>query len=432
MEQANDTIEFISSVYDEIASLDDLANGPSPEVVNAGDKAPDPRWTPSQVNDWWTSLSPELQQHIIQKHPSWIGGRDGIPMRDRHSANMVWLPLMQKEIDQRVSDFEPKTVAKWHSSPGSPSGGYYVDEQNPEYAALLKRQRDIRALSAMFDDSEKAKGHSLLVLDNSGNHFRAAIGSGDVDSADHVVVFTPGMTTTVDGGLVHTDTDPEKNGNPGSAVAGTERILTESKLPWRPDDDRLEGKSEQELRNMNTVAGVTWLDYDAPGWDETLSFSEGTVLNDNEAKKAGQDLAGFYDGLQETHHGDPHLSADAHSYGSTGTGYALQQTTAPDDFSIWGTPGPSSVDASDLNMLPDHMFVTAADGDGVAVSGMYGGDPVSSPESDFTELDSGSHGDLKASSGHSEYTEPGSTSLHNQAKILRDQKPDYVNNPSIR
>lgn len=64
----------------------------------------------------------------------------------------------------------------------------------------------------MFDDSEKAKGHSLLVLDNSGNHFRAAIGSGDVDSADHVVVFTPGMTTTVDGGLVHTDTDPEKMG----------------------------------------------------------------------------------------------------------------------------------------------------------------------------------------------------------------------------
>ena len=83
-------------------------------------------------------------------------------------------------------------------------------------------------------------------------------------------------------------------------------------------------------------------------------------------------------------------------------------------------------------MLPDHMFVTAADGDGVAVSGMYGGDPASSPESDFTELDSSSHGDLKASSGCSEYTKPGSTSLHNQVKILRDQNPDHVNNPSIR
>lgn len=432
VEQARDTIEFISSVYDEIAALDDTANGPSPEVVNAGDRAPDPNWTPSQVNDWWTSLSPELQQHIIQKHPSWVGGRDGIPMQDRHDANMVWLPIMQNEIDQKVNDFEPKTRRVWRSSPGSPAGGYFVDEQNPEYAALLQRQKDIHALSAMFNNPERAEGHSLLVLDNSGDHFRAAIGSGDVDNADHVVVFTPGMTTTVDGGLVHTDTDPDKNGNPGSAVGDTERILTESGLPWRPDDDRLEGRSEQELRNMDTVAGVTWLGYDAPNWDETLSFSEGTVLNDNEAQKAGPDLASFYNGVQETHHGDPHLLADGHSYGSTGTGYALLQSTAPDDLSVWGTPGPSSVDASDLNMLPDHMFVTATDDDLVAASGLYGGNPVTDSESDFSSLDAGRHGDLGASSGHSEYTKPGSTSLHNQAKILRGQQPDYVNNPSIK
>ena len=38
------------------------------------------------------------------------------------------------------------------------------------------------------------------MLDNSGDHFRAAVGSGDVDGAAHVLVYTPGITTTVAGG----------------------------------------------------------------------------------------------------------------------------------------------------------------------------------------------------------------------------------------
>ena len=52
VEQAGDTVTFISSVYAEITKLDDTANGPSPEVVNHGERPPNPNWTPSQVNDW--------------------------------------------------------------------------------------------------------------------------------------------------------------------------------------------------------------------------------------------------------------------------------------------------------------------------------------------------------------------------------------------
>lgn len=392
MDQAQDAITSIRSTFDEIANLDDTANGPSPEVVNHGERLPNPKWTPSQVNDWWISLTDEQRQNIIEKHPSWIGNLDGIPMNDRHKANMVWLPIMQAEIDKSVEDYEPKQ---------NPWG-----DNTPEYEALLQKQRDIHALSAMFlnDGVPKyADGRSLLVLDNSGERLRAAVGSGNVDDASHVMVFTPGMDSTVEGGLATTD------GKSGKYVNSTERIVNEA--------DRMGG-------NQHDVASVTWLGYDAPqGWVQAASSSA--------AQEARPSLSSFYDGLQESHHGDPHLTAAGHSYGSLATAYALQDSSAPDDVSIWGSPGTGTMDASDLNMLPDHMFATTTDDDYVAHSGWYGGNPSSGLNSDFTALDTGAHRSLGANSGHSHYTDSDTTSLHNQAQILRDHNPDYVDEYSI-
>jgi hypothetical protein len=424
MVQAAETITFIKSIYDTLANVDDIASGPKPEVVNAGTGHPNPSWTPNDVNDWWTSLSISEREKIIQEHPGWVGNLDGIPMNDRDRANRVWLPIMQAEIDQKVKNFEPKTIG---------TDEYGNPLYTPEYAALLQRQNDIHSLSAMFSDPEKSAGRTLLVLDNTGDHFRAAIGSGDVDNADHVAVYTPGMATTVNGGLARMSDDPEKDGAPGSAVNSTERILTESGLPWNPNDKRFENVDDYQRRSMETVAGVTWLGYDAPGWYETLTFSEGTVLTDSEAKKAAPDLAKFYEGVQATHHGDPHMVAYGHSYGSTATGEALKLSTAPDDVSVMGSPGPGAINAEDLHMLPDHMYATAAPGDRVAASaGMlgYGGDPVYDPSSDFASLDTDERGAMKSSSGHSEYVNDGTTSLDNQGRILRDQRPRYYDGGS--
>lgn len=407
VEQARDTVTFISSVYDEIVKLDDTANGPSPEVVNHGERPPNPKWTPSQVNDWWTSLTKAQQENIIHKHPAWIGNLDGIPSNDRYQANLIWLPIMQAEIDKSVKDYKPKYTRDGINTPG--------------YKEMLQRQKDIHALSTMFlDDNGKPKsldnkgkplpvdGRTLLALDNSGDHFRAAVASGDIDYADHVVVFTPGMDSTVNKSLA---TD---KGGAGDHVNSTENIMKESGLKWSTEDNK---KSE-------TVAGVTWLGYDAPHADK--------VLSSGEAEEGGKHLADFYDGLQETHHGDPHLMAAGHSYGSLATGYALRQSTAPDDFSIMGSPGPSSVDASDFHMLPDHTFAAANNWDPVAASGYYGGNPTTDPNSDFTALDTDANGPYKYTSWHSTYTDDDSTSLHNQGQILKGTKPDYVDRPSIK
>ena len=413
VEQARDTVAFISSVYDELAKLDDTANGPSPEVVNHGERPPNPNWTPSQVNDWWTSLTKAQRQNIINKHPAWIGNRAGIPSTVRDKANRKWLEIMVKDIDREVENFDPSKKTKKFTQKGE--GEYRVHTE--EYNQLLARQKELHALSDMLKND--AGSHSLLVLDNTGKHLRAAVGTGDIDGADNVIVNTPGMDTGVTEEIADTYDEDKKQARkpseikPGSAVNNTDSIVNEA------------------AKTGESVAGVTWLGYDAPTGAET---AEGTnsVVSDKAAKDAAKDLASFYDGIQETHHGDPHLVAAGHSYGSLATGYALRQSTAPDDFSIMGSPGPSSVDASDFHMLPDHTFAAANNWDGVAASGHYGGNPTTNPNSDFTALDTDANDSYKYKSGHSHYTDKGSTSLHNQGQILKGAKPDYVDRPSIK
>ena len=430
IEQATDAIAFISATYDSIAALDDTANGPSPEVVNHGERPPNPNWTPNQVNDWWTSLTDAQRQNIISKHPAWIGNLDGIPSKDRHEANMIWLPIIKREIDQQVKDCEPKTTQVWHST--TTGTGYYEEVIDPYYKELLKKQEDINSLYTMyFDDKGERKdagGRTLLVLDNSGHHLQAAIGSGDIDHADNVIVYTPGMNSKVGGNLVI------GSGLPGKDVNATENIMKESGLQ----------KPTKDNKEEETVAGVTWLNYDAP--------DDVTVLSSSAAQEGGKKLNSFYEGLQATHQGDPHLMAAGHSYGSLVNGYALQESASNpvDDLSVWGSPGIGTTDASDLNMLPDHMYSTTAKDDWpTARSGYYGGTPLLSgtagPDSDFTALNTdahganSSHGPLTGSSGHSQYipkddpskNPQATTCLHNQGQILRGDSPDYVNDYAI-
>ena len=376
---------------------------PRSEVVGrSANEAPNPSWTTEDVNDWWTSLSPEEQQSIINKHPDWIGNLNGIPMAARDQANRARLPKMRQKIDEQVRDFEPKTVAKEYQH-----GDVVKVEENPEYRKLLEKQKDIHALekSITSQDSKNA-GRSLLLLDDSrGDRIRAAVGSGDVDHAKHVIVNTQGMGSRVSTTLATED------GGRGSGVESTENIMDASGLSWK-------GQGSRE-----TAAGVTWLGYDAPS---TPSTDNVDVALPDHAEEGGRELAGFYDSIQATHRGDPHLVAAGHSYGSATTGYALRETTAPDDLVVWGSPGTSSVDASDLNMPSGNLYEASANDDPVASSGRFGGDPNTNSQSDFTRLDTQAHDGRSSSSGHTEYTNRGTNSVHEIGQVLRHDKPDHT------
>ena len=421
--QANDTIQFIERTCRHIINLKNTALAPRNEVIDHGiSEAPDASWTPEDVNDWWTSLSPEEQQSVIDNHPEWIGNLNGIPMKARDQSNRKRLSEMAKKIDQQVRDFEPKTE----------SDGYGVS-QNAEYRALLDKQKEIHALERSINsDDSKNVGRTLLVLDDSpSDHLRAAVGSGDVDHADHVVTHTPGMGSKVSTTLATED------GSRGSGVAEVENVLDESGRSWRANDTNHTGE---------TVAGVTWLGYDAPpNPTDSANFD---VAYSYGAAEAGRDLANFQEGLQATHQGDPHLVSMDHSYGSLVGGYAGQLTDAVDDHIVAGSPGLRSyadsgfdihgtTDASDLNALPGTLYAADANRDWVPASNLHGDNPansgtfIKSYDTDFVALETGEEDGLKGVTGHEHYFERGSTPAHDMGKILVHEKPEHIADSSL-
>ena len=401
------TVTFIRSVFDDlIGNINNTAIAPRKDVVERGTSAaPDPSWTVDDVNDWWTSLSEKEQKSIIQAHPDWIGNLNGIPMAVRDQANRKRLPEIRKKIDEEVEKFEPKYE---YVSEGTAEPTILL---NPEYKKLLEKQKDIHALERSINSEDSNNiGRTLLLLDDSpSDRLRAAIGSGDIDHADHVMTLTPGMGSRVSTTLATED------GGRGSGVEYTENVLEESGLSWkRNDGDHSKG----------TAAGVTWLGYDAP--PDLVSASSSQPAQD-----AGSSLASFQDGIQATHDGDPHLVSISHSYGTVVNGYALQQTNSVDEVVVTGSPGlrtyagGSTVNASDLHMLPGDMFAADAEFDKVPYSTAHGRNPANDPGSEFVALETGGKHGLDGVTGHTDYFKPGTTVVHDMGQILRNEEPSY-------
>lgn len=212
-----------------------------------------------------------------------------------------------------------------------------------------------------------------------------------MDTADHVAVFTPGFTSNLPDSLSNYD--------------GQVESLRRTSL------DQL-----ARTGSTDTVAAVTWIGYDAP------QVSDGAaVLTPDPAIRGGSDLAGTLDGIDASRVDDPHLTAIGHSYGSTTTGYALQQATGVDDAALFGSPGSSGDDISDFNLPPDRLAVIEADDDPVTDAGIFGTDPGRLDGASGLSALEARHPDgstLHQSFGHSEYLTPGTTSQYNLAATV--------------
>ena len=216
---------------------------------------------------------------------------------------------------------------------------------------------------------------------------------GDVDAADHVSVFTPGLTTTVQDSLVSYD-----------------RQLA-----------ALRQQAGYMAYNAGggTVATVSWLGYEAPQWSDTWRPSR-SVANDEAAQRGALLLSGFYNGLDATRDSPAHLTALGHSYGSLTTGLALQEGTGVDDVIFFGSPGIGTDDVTDLGLRPGRVFVAEATWDGVADLAAFEGDPnqldgVTGLSTAESVIDSVRR---QESTGHSGYLTEGSTSQYAFAAVV--------------
>ena len=340
--------------------------------------------SPSDQNAWWNGLTPEEQEAVIADHPEWIGGTDGIPAWARDGANRALLGDFRTDLQDERAALQARIDGLGFFEGWRLNG--------------LENERDVldEKLAAL-DEVEKTMalpGRQLLVLDTTGPQTRAAIAVGDLDTAAHVAVFTPGFTTTVQDSMANTDEGMRE----------------------------LRNRATEEVRRSgdatSTVATVAWIGYEAPQWDGVIGG--GSVVSDDLAVAGARDLADFYRGVDASRATDPHLTALGHSYGSLTTGLALQEQTGVDDMVIFGSPGIGTSQVEDLDVPSDHVFRVEARRDAVADGGMFGIDPshmsgVTGLSSEEATIDGVTYDE---SVGHSEYLIDDTTSQHNIAVVV--------------
>jgi hypothetical protein len=206
---------------------------------------------------------------------------------------------------------------------------------------LDKIDAKLKSLDAI-DATMAKRDRQLLTLDTTGDRAKAAIAVGNVDTAKHIAVFTPGFTSTVDGSLKGYDNDMQNLNEHSQNISN------------RFGDGR-------------SVAAVTWIGYEAPQTAHVLNPDK-SVGSDNLAKIGAHKLDGFLNGLGASHDlqkQELHLTALGHSYGSLTTGIALQQATPVHDAVVFGSPGLDINQRSDLKVPEGHMLSEWSDRDPV-------------------------------------------------------------------
>jgi hypothetical protein len=347
---------------------------------------------PADSTAWWASMSPEEQRRIITEHPEWIGNLDGIDFASRDAANRVRLAAYLEH---------PETL---------------TDEQRGALATLSKYARTDANGDGIPD-------FSILGLDLSQDRAQAIIGNGPTDTADHVAVFTPGLTSTVAG--------------MGSYVNELDQLRT------RSADDIFRSMSPEEIARhggpdaareaaREKVATVVWLDYQAPQFDTVLSSN--SVAAPYAAKDGGENLADFLRGVNTSRATDPHLTGLGHSYGSTTTGFALQHSgVGVDDAIFFGSPGLGTSDLGDLQVPEQHSYYAEAKWDLVGDLGRFGTDP--SALDGMRHLETGAKTidgtDYAGITQHSNYLHDHTTSQYNMAKVVSGHADQAVQGRNI-
>ncbi|MFI7603491.1 alpha/beta hydrolase, partial [Actinoplanes sp. NPDC049681] len=278
---------------------------------------------PDDANKWWQELNDTQRNNIINEHPERVGWLDGVPIVDRDKANRLWL-LQRKQL-----------LAAWEKQ--------YTDEiaglepghpMIPDLENLLREIDNEQARIEMIEDKLDGLGQGvgfLVGVDTKGDG-KVIIADHNPDKARHTAVWVPGLGTTLD-----------------STRSNVNRIKN------------LRAAASGIVRGEVEVSTIYWLGYDAPELDASVALTF-------RAQAGAAPLNQFVDALRLTHGPGPyHLTAAAHSYGSTVVGEAaLTGNLHADDLLVAGSPGLDTDNIHDLTADPRHVWAGAADDDPVA------------------------------------------------------------------
>ncbi|MEU6266606.1 alpha/beta hydrolase [Saccharopolyspora shandongensis] len=351
------------------AEQDEIQPGAAPAQTMAAMAPKD--GGPAENAKWWKSLPDAEREAYTKNPPAWLGNRDGIPAEVRDKANRARIADERSTLQARKDELR--------------AGGVSGDEED-ELAKVDAKLKSIDAVEQMLARGDR----QLLLLDTGGERAKAAVAVGNVDTADHVSVYTPGMNTTVDGSL------------------NADKQMDQLRRQAQFESDR--------HGDGGKVAAVTWVGTEFPQRSE-VTDPDRSVATAKLAEEGGKKLASFCEGINTSRDDDPHLTAIGHSYGSTITGYAMQeQGHGVDDAVFSGSPGVGTDDVEDLNVPAGHSYRIEAKNDWVADLGRFGGDPSHLDGMTGLSAKESEHG--KGVEGHSSYFAPDSTSQYNMSTVV--------------
>lgn len=401
------------------------------ESSNPAESVPAVGSDPLLVAAWWRALTPLEQSQVITERPELVGRLDGAPVAARDRANRSLLDRVEADLRaQREGAVDGLQVAAWAAAalmPGTWMLRNFAANPRPDLNNLIDSRvgwpgqyrldvidAKIASIEAIRRDLATADGRqrTLIDLDVSQSLAMAAVGVGDLEHAEHVAVFVPGFSSTVDGTLQGYDWD-----------LGT--ALDEADAMLRKHGDA--GRS----------AGIVWLGYQAPQWSNVGDVQR-TVARTRAADVGAERLAPFVNGVVASRSDPVHLTVVAHSYGSTTLGAALiRHATLVDSAVVAGSPGLEVSNAAQLDLGPGQVYALKADDDPVTFANLLGGSPVDIVRgsaadlpgvdrlsADAGVLPDGTYG--AASIGHSEYLVPGTTSVHNIGAVIAGQTSELV------
>jgi hypothetical protein len=310
---------------------------------SAVEQPPEPG-DPDAVREWWESLSEEQQLEYIAGAPALIGNLNGVPAWARDQAN-------RSVLDADVERLEAEDAAGSLDADGA--------------AVLANAQATQEAIIGAEQFVDPVTGLpvtvQLYIYEPAAYHGdgRAAIGLGDLDTADNVAVTVPGLGTEV----TRIGTSVQQN------------IYTDAR----------------EQYPGGTVAVLNWVGYDAPSavvpeGSGGLPDLVGEAMTDlsgvatmGKARDGADVLAEDVAGINAMRDEDVHLTVVGNSYGSTTAAIAADEFDLEADVLVLtGSPGAGEAEtAAELSTGTDNTWVASASNDPVTYLGDTGGhDPL--------------------------------------------------------
>lgn len=275
--------------------------------------------SPADRKKWWDGLTEVQREEYLASYPDVIGNLDGIPALTRDEANRENLQLL---------------IAKFSGEDGEAAKARLGGLKE------IQNQLELNAAARLTDRREPPM--YLLGIADEGTG-RAIVAYGNPDTSRNVSAYVPGLGTALDDDFARND--------------------------LKRAHDTAVGARKHDVSS----ASIVWLGYDPPqlgGVDAETLLSNTDVMSADRAERGAPAYNSFMRGLGATNdHGDPHLTAIGHSYGSRLVGAATQEgggIPGADDIVLLGSPGVGVDKAEDLGVGKNHVFVGAAENDPVS------------------------------------------------------------------